>query len=566
MDAIQEQLEKQKQQELADLQSPRRRSNKIGLGILHNDLQKLNTTLDTLPKANRADLPQVVISMGGQKLDPRNPKELEIIKRLQETNPGILQEVSAETKPAPEEPEVKTAETDAERIERLTRIGNVMQERLSLGSANKTMPEIGKTVFDNFIEQTKNREELLADATREQSDLFKKLEETIISLRDANSAENKELRKTLDDLSGQLEASPETKAKSQLTQVVKQAKESAKPSFGARVLGRAESWIESKRSPGFEEMFKPAQAERKRELAGILEVLTGQNTQKETKTKPAATASSKVPGWAKILSPTALAPKVAAASPMVPNIQMPDTISIESIGTLNVKAQTVNVTSDELMPGADLIPDIDKGTVKGEKKAPKGTVKGSAKPQYRDARGRFAKAPTPKASIMSRFGGKALGAAGAGLSGYMAYDENLYRGTGTAAGIGAATGGGALAGAAAGAALGTMVAPGVGTIVGGLIGGGLGAFGAQSASEAIADKVAAPTVTPVQNLQGQSITTNSTTNNELKRTENKPVVVLPAPAAPVVNQNSSPVLLPRGNIRPSENAFDRYLNRSTAFL
>jgi hypothetical protein len=108
---------------------------------------------------------------------------------------------------------------------------------------------------------------------------------------------------------------------------------------------------------------------------------------------------------------------------------------------------------------------------------------------FRDASGRFTKAPTPstpapKPTSMLRgggfvkgmgFGGAATGLITAGTSAYSEYQES--KSVTKAATRGALSGGGALAGMAAGAAIGSVI-PVAGTFVGGLVGLLLGTGGA----------------------------------------------------------------------------------------
>jgi hypothetical protein len=133
--------------------------------------------------------------------------------------------------------------------------------------------------------------------------------------------------------------------------------------------------------------------------------------------------------------------------------------------------------------------------------------------RYRDASGKFAKAPTASSALSSaktfgKFGGIAGAVFGTAMAASDIYDtENdatLTKGQkrekeGGIVGSAALGAGGAWGGATAGAALGTLVAGPVGTVVGGLIGGALGYWGGSEGGEKLGkaimkDESAASTV------------------------------------------------------------------------
>jgi hypothetical protein len=71
----------------------------------------------------------------------------------------------------------------------------------------------------------------------------------------------------------------------------------------------------------------------------------------------------------------------------------------------------------------------------------------------------------------------------------------------------------------------------------------------------------------VPKTQGQTIAVQTATNKELTKTDNKPIVIpVPAPAAPAVQSGGPTMMLPRGNMRPTESAYDKYVNRGTNFV
>ena len=547
------------------------------------------------PKAGRSALP--TYSLGKQKLDPNNPKDAKLIEIINAQNNIPAAKVSKSKKSA-------DTESDDARTARLQRIGDIIQEKISAergGTLNTSQTATNSKVFETFIAQTKQREDLLKTASDEQKEIFASLEETLISLREADKAESDKLRQTLGELSGQLKQTADSPAKEKIGQVLNTAQEQAQPitkmgifntlqegkvAASAKMLGtflinKLENHIENKYGEKITgQRAATSDGVRSSELGAILKALQGQ---KPSKLSAGSTRSSterqiKNPGM-----PGATA-SVSAASSGLGNITT-DVLNV-SAGTVNITGgKKQNIVEDEEEPGIlDTLLDFagfgkDKATAATTKTAKKSgaksakPVKGKATVRARDARGRFTSAPAKGASklgTLAKFGGRALGAAGLGLGGYFAYQDNKDRGTGAASAIAGTTMGGALGGAAAGAALGTMIMPGVGTIAGGLIGGALGAFGGQAAGEAGADALgytAPAMIQGVPKTQGQTIAVQTATNKELTKTDNKPIVIpVPAPAAPAVQSGGPTMMLPRGNMRPTESAYDKYVNRGTNFV
>lgn len=650
----------QTNQELSDLQKPKKVGQKIGMGVIHDDLTKLNKTLEgKTPRAGRNPLP---FSLGGEALGSPKTKEQEafmekLMAAAKEQHPDILEAepvAPAETpragrpqremKTVEQEPE---SETDEQRTARLKKIGNVIAEktRLERGmSQNETQTGLNKTVFDKFVEQTKQREDLLKDATQEQHEIFKQLEETITKLREANSEDSEQLRKELAGLSGKLGETEDTGAKRKLQYQIDTARENARPSnlgnvvnaalgkenvlkagyvregnnirnvetgkfasskeaahgrvasagikMGQFIGNKVEQFVENQRSDRFQGFLdrnvRPNQGERKSELSEILKALKDLKPAKQT--RPQREVGNKSPTWSKALGNSTMAMSTLPEHHFAAAAATPE-ITIDNIDTLNVNAKNVNVKGGN---GEEDSGDTNLFSRNGNKAAPAGgkaqpTAKGRKMPARDPKTGRFMKAK-PKAKIggkMLGIGGKALGALGVGLAGYSAYQENKDRGTGAATAIAGGTMAGALGGAAAGAAIGSVV-PVAGTIVGGLIGGALGAWGAQSAGEAIADRVQAPEteqtsgtipanaigekvkaqdakIAAVPTQQGSTIAAASMANKAANKASNAPVIINNQSSAPAAAPAPS-VMLPPASVRSSESAFDVYRNRRAAFV
>lgn len=558
-------------EELHDLQKPRKVGQKIGLGVIHKDLETLNKTITgSTPKAGRLELPSN-FSMGGQKLDPKNKDEAALLAKVLAQNPELAAEFAPQAEPETVSPNQNPG---TDRTDRLTRIGAAIGQRKQVQGRAESASNTN--VFNRFVEQTKNRENLLADATEEQNRIFNQLEDTLIDLRDANKDDSEKLRKTLAELSGQLEATPNTGSKTAIGQQINLAREGSRgPNIGTalqalaggkigtagKMLGQFASgkfnqWIENNRSPkmmGFIDRNFRTGSDRESELTGLIKALrSGQ--------------SSASPAWRKVLGSSTMSTAALANRGVAAEAGQPS-ISIENIDTLNVKAKNVNVEGGESSGMFDLPnPASPVRNSKSSAAPTKSTGKGGAR--ARDAKGRFSKV-TPKGTFGGKalkFGGRALGTLGLGWTAYSAFDENRQRGTGTAAAIAGGTAAGALGGAAAGASIGAFGGP-LGALAGGLIGGALGAWGGQETSEGIADLLQpSPDIIPVPKNQGGLIMKDSNTNASLKSGSAAPIVVVP-PAQPVnIANNNQSILLPKGNIRPTEHAFDRYVNRSTSYI
>jgi len=568
--------------ELEDIQKPHKVGQKVGLGVIHEDLKKLNETLSqtksgSAPAAGRQPLPKY--SMGGQALDPRNPTDAKLIKLIQEADTAAAPAAESATF-SDTGPDNTAGSADEDRVERLTQIGSVIQAKLNNQPINQTQSSINASVFSNFVEQTKNRENLLKDATEEQKQIFADLENAIIDLREAGGEESDELRKTLAALQGTLSTTEPTTAKGSIENIISAARTSAAaPSlkgiaqtalsgdftgairktgqFGmSKIDNLGERWFgESSQRP----------TERSTELGAILKAL------KEMKSGRPAAAADRTPKWAKKLEAMATPGSRLADAKVQPS--GPPEIRIDNIDTLNVKAKNVKLEGD--IEGSDggglggILPLGRRNTV-----AAGGPGKSSGKIiQKTDSRGRKYKVDTAtgrrvpmSTPTSSRFKMPGLGKLGGGLGGIVASVGLDYAadalGRDTTAGASADIASQTLGLAGTGALIGSVI-PGVGTAIGAGIGGAIGlGKGLYDNSSTIFNRSAQA----VPKDQGSTVQQQSQHNDQLRERERKPVVIVPpATVQPQANNSNTQVLMPVSGVRPTENAYVRYTNRSSAF-
>lgn len=120
--------------------------------------------------------------------------------------------------------------TDAERTQKLQKIGNVIDQKTDLqlgGSKNNIVSGRNNEVFTKFITETKHRDEILKDANDQQREIFQRLEETMLKLKEAGSEDSQALRQQLAKLGGELKESGDTEAKRKMTNIVGNAQSRA---------------------------------------------------------------------------------------------------------------------------------------------------------------------------------------------------------------------------------------------------------------------------------------------------------------------------------------------------
>ena len=84
------------------------------------------------------------------------------------------------------------------------------------GGATSAGSKSSAQIFEEFVAQTRKREELLKDATEEQKAIFKELEDTLKKQQSASHTDSQALRKSIEGLNRRLAATPNTAAKSRM--------------------------------------------------------------------------------------------------------------------------------------------------------------------------------------------------------------------------------------------------------------------------------------------------------------------------------------------------------------
>lgn len=178
------------QKNFEDLTSPRQKTNKVGLGTLHKDLQDIRQELQGDASLNTNPVNPLVNLVPPKKQQDAN-----------QTNPGLLEQLKASA---------------------------IMGIKEALGVTTAAEDDVPGTtpatsnqrIYDEFIQQVKQQQDLLLDATKEQTDIFKKLEDTVEKLKSANHEDSKKLLASIDKLARQLKDTPDTKAKSNIEKMM----------------------------------------------------------------------------------------------------------------------------------------------------------------------------------------------------------------------------------------------------------------------------------------------------------------------------------------------------------
>lgn len=95
------------------------------------------------------------------------------------------------------------------------------------GAATSAGAKSGAQIFEEFVNQTRKREELLKDATEEQKTIFHELEETLKKLQTANHTDSIGLRRSIDALNRRLAGTANTSAKARMASMIPPAPASA---------------------------------------------------------------------------------------------------------------------------------------------------------------------------------------------------------------------------------------------------------------------------------------------------------------------------------------------------
>jgi len=558
--------------ELEDIQKPRKVGQKVGLGVIHDDLKKINETLGKTksgsdPTAGRQPLPKY--SVGGQKLDPRNPNDAKLIKLIQES------ETAAESTAAPDMSVDDTgadntaASADEDRVERLNQIGAVIQAKLNNQPKNQTQSSINASVFSNFVEQTKNRENLLKDATEEQKQIFADLENAIIDLREASGEESDELRKTLAALQGTLSATESTTAKGSIENIISAARTgAAAPSLkGIAQSALSGDFTGAIRKTGQYGMSKidnlgerwfgessQRPTERSTELGALLKALKEMNSGRST-------APDRTSRTAKKLEAKAVPGSSLADAKIQPS--GPPEIRIDLIDVLNVKAKTVNLEGDIEIDGAMMggpgIPgglgDVDKNKKKQPPKKPSKQPSKPSKPAI--PVGKFGKLFSGLGLLMfSADVGEGSDIVPHSMMGekeklqfeHEMLQKEMYN---------------------------IVTKPNVSPEERIKDNERIKVLNKRAADlvtqinavESKSKAVPADAIKTVPKDQGSTVQQQSQHNDQLRERERKPVVIVPpATVQPQANNSNTQVLMPVSGVRPTENAYVRYVNRGSTFV
>lgn len=112
---------------------------------------------------------------------------------------------------------------DAERVERLQKIGGLLGQKTALargGSRNEGLTARNSQAFERFVLESKDRQALLADADQRQLEIFEKLEDTLIQLKEADSEQSKALIQEMAKLKGALKETGDTQTRGKLDKML----------------------------------------------------------------------------------------------------------------------------------------------------------------------------------------------------------------------------------------------------------------------------------------------------------------------------------------------------------
>jgi hypothetical protein len=395
-------------------------------------------------------------------------------------------------------------------------------------------------IFEDFVKQTQKREELLKDATSEQIVIFKHLEDTIKKLKDASHADSIDLRKAIENLANKLKATPATAARSGMMRAL---------TAPVAATGKTPKTV------------TPPAA---RATAA-------------TSTKPATIAST--------LSPTGYSLYDDAASVGDTDDSravMGEADASDNGGLLGNLLDAFMLK--KLMPTTSTPAGKTKGSAKTLSAAERskratdvGGFKKDAEGRFRNAKGQYVKKPGLLARGLDKLSGPAKvlgkvakklpvigGVLAGGLDANEEYEKSGDIAKAATVGTASAAGGmaGAMGGAATGAALGTMIFPGVGTVIGGALGGIAGGIGGSALGKTLGGGVYDAVTTPSLTSKASEIRDITMKNQDMAEAKTTAPIVVTAPTQQAMPSNNQTTYMPRADVRPSENALERYINRS----
>jgi hypothetical protein len=394
------------------------------------------------------------------------------------------------------------------------------------GAATSAGAKSGAQIFEEFVNQTRKREELLKDATEEQKTIFHELEETLKKLQTANHIDSVGLRRSIEALNRRLAGTPNTSAKSRMASMIPAA---------------------------------PASASVKNTFAPTL---SPENYAVNESATTAGTAETKTAGTG-----GGLGAAIQGIGTAIGGIAEGIGRAIEGLGrvlgaAIGALAAAMGIKN---LPG---FPDIPTGPggpdVIGEKDDPKKKGPGSKK------------GPTAKPTLKQRIGqnlkkGGKLGVLGIATSviGNVAADQLAASGhedLGAAVGVATDIAGYAGTGAMIGSVLGP-IGMGVGAVAGGLYGAIEGAKNRTNILDDNADGTSFRSRTaplevkqsPMLSKQAQDLQ-NENQNLQAQFGSNPTIINNIAATSPTVS-TSPPIFAPGPSIRPNESAFERHMFR-----
>ena len=116
------------------------------------------------------------------------------------------------------------------RRERMIGQGNKIDQRTQAGrggARNEGLNDRNKGTFEKFVAESGKKNDFMADATEKQTEIFKRIEDTLLQLRGAGTEDSKKLREELDNIANELHDTDETGAKAKVTGILQNARQSA---------------------------------------------------------------------------------------------------------------------------------------------------------------------------------------------------------------------------------------------------------------------------------------------------------------------------------------------------
>jgi polyhydroxyalkanoate synthesis regulator phasin len=395
------------------------------------------------------------------------------------------------------------------------------------GAATSAGAKSGAQIFEDFVNQTRKREELLKDATEEQKTIFHELEETLKKLQTANHTDSIGLRRSIDALNRRLAGTPNTSAKARMASMIPPAPASAST----------------------KNTFVPTLSP---ENYAVNESATTAGT---AETKTAGTGGGGIGAAIQGIG-TAIG---GIAEGIGRAIEGLGRVLGAAIGALAAAMGIKNLPGFPDAPGGPGGPDVI-----GEKNDPKKQGPGSKK------------GPSAKPTLKQRIGqnlklGGKLGIAGiaTNILGNVAADqlaehghENIGAGVGIAADVAGYAGTGAM--------LGSILGPG-GAVVGGALGAGYGLiegvknrtnlFDTNPNGTSFSSGSAPAEVKPRPMLSRQVQDLQNENQNLQAQFGSNPTIINNISAAPPAVTTSPPIFAPGPSIRPNESAFERHMFR-----